>query len=225
MCFLMADIFFRRQKLKNLDLSFEGLVTMNKQWRPFVILLGFGLLLRLMVMPFALHWDFLFIHQYPNLFLTEGVVNIYAYIAEHFSESVAQHGWNYYPPLTYLFFSFYQWFVQPIAPTLSTFLSQALIFNINSGGLLDEFFLSVRPPNVFWNLFVLKIPFLFFEGLILWSFFQLEKDIHRRFELFKYWLFNPIIIYAVYLFGQLDLLPTALIMVGTALLFVKKEWP
>lgn len=57
-----------------------------------------------------------------------------------------------------------------------------------------------------WGLWLLKLPYLIFDlalGLLLW---RLVKE--RKMLIFTLWMFNPINLYATYMMGQFDIIPT-----------------
>ncbi len=184
------------------------------------LLLLVALAIRLAVMPFSLHSDLLFIHQYPTFLLSDGVWNIYQYIQETYRESQLQHGWNYYPPLTYITIVAWQYTVAIFDKSFSSFLSAYAAFELKGGQTLAQFFSSAHFPNLFRHLFLMKFPYLLFELLIVVAYLRIPGAKSEKSNRLFFWLLNPLVIYATYAFGQMDMMPAALTLLAVTTLGV-----
>ncbi len=115
-----------------------------------------------------------------------------------------------YPPLVYFFLG-------PISYLISLPFSRELMH----GFIFD---LPNQLGNIQLNflLLTLKIPYLVFDlgvALLLFKFFKEPKN---KFLAFTLWMFNPINLYATYMMGQFDVIPTFL-TVFALYLAVKRE--
>lgn len=64
----------------------------------------------------------------------------------------------------------------------------------------------VRKSSVFQNLFFLKLPYFLTEIAFLWTISKLFKKISGRKRALVFWLFNPIVLYSLHIFGRHDIL-------------------
>jgi hypothetical protein len=156
-----------------------------------------GLLLRLLAMPFTLHGDALFVNGTPH-FLAHGDWNAYA---------TAHDGYGrfYYPPLSLVFTAAMQWATQTVFSSHEKFLH--LVAQGETKSLLDS-------ESLYLSLFLLKLPYLFVEVLLfsmVWRLLKKQED-RRGFAIL--WGFNPLVIYGVYMIGQIDLLPTLCVVLA-----------
>ncbi len=115
-----------------------------------------------------------------------------------------------YPPLVYFFLSLISYLTSFL---FSSSFFHSLIFNLPS-----------LFGNLQLNLFLLffKVPYLFFDlgiAFILYKFFKNPKN---KLLAFTLWIFNPINLYATYMMGQFDIIPTFLSVLALYLA-IKKE--
>lgn len=68
--------------------------------------------------------------------------------------------------------------------------------------------------------FIFKIPLLLADLGVLYILLKLFP--HKEKEIFIYYFLNPIVLYAIYIHSQLDIIPTALLLAGIYLLTLKK---
>jgi hypothetical protein len=179
-------------------------------WKVLII----GILLRLILMPITLHPDILG-HSFSAYFLAyEGKINLYDTLAELPASHPLVKNFGVsdifiYPPLTYYTLGLFRVLVKPFAdsnfiPFLMENLSQ-----IHSNQAL------------FWHLFLFKLPYLFFDVGLAFLLAGLFDDPKKKKLAFTLWIFNPVTIYATFMIGQLDLLPTFFSILGFYLF--KKE--
>ncbi|MBI4385148.1 MAG: hypothetical protein HY579_14110 [Nitrospinae bacterium] len=160
----------------------DGKLTI-RQW------VAIAFLLRLLVMPFTLHGDLLHINKYPY-FLSHGDWHVY--------EKAASDGVNYYPPLALIFISAYQFLAQFLFPPFESFLRSIAENGFDSVLSFD---------NLFFSLFLMKVPYLFFDGMLLSVGWKLLPNDEERRTFTVFWAVNPLAIYAPYMMGQIDLVP------------------
>lgn len=183
-----------------------------------------GILIRLIFMPITLHSDLFFIHQYPALFYLEGTWNIYGYIQTHYQESIALHGWNYYPPATYLIILVWQLVVHLVSPTFYTLMQNLFAFENSGGGSIGQFLIMYSDPFRFMNIFLMKLPYMVFDIAALVLLIRLAQKQNRSCALIAlFWWLNPLSIYATYMFGQLDIIPAVLTLCAVSRFSTKES--
>jgi len=166
-----------------------------------------AVLIRLLLMPITLHPDLLG-HSFSAYFLAyEGKINPY----DTLSGLPANHPLvkNFgvgdifiYPPLTYYTLGLFRFIVKPfIDPNFIPWLWSNL----------DKIH---QYPGLFANLFLFKLPYLFFDVGLAFIMAGLFHDKKKKQLAFTLWLFNPLSIYVPYMIGQLDLLPTFFSVLG-----------
>jgi len=99
-----------------------------------------------------------------------------------------------------IFFTITKWLL--INPEELFYLSNPA----NSEASLTEFLIFAQDPSIFRHAFIMKLPYFIFDlccaGLI-WKYFKGHRL--QVFALFL-WLFNPVTIYATYLFGRFEVI-------------------
>lgn len=156
-------------------------------------LLIVGLLLRLVVMAWLYHPD-LKSQYFHAQFLSQGVTNIYQYIADHKASLPYTDSYNY-PPFT--FFTQGLWF------------SIARLF---SGSGLSTWLNDWGPNQLAYAhistyLLVLKLPYLFAELAVIYLFTKLLPNPEHKYSFLALSLLNPVSLYAIFALGQFDILP------------------
>ncbi len=95
------------------------------------------------------------------------------------------------------------------------------------------------PPVIYWfhgifnfllagflspNLYV-KLPYLFFDLLTAFTFLKLIPNKKQASLAFIFWMFNPVNLYATYMMGQFDIIPTTFTIISIYLITKNKlEW-
>ena len=147
-----------------------------------------ALFLYIFLAPFFFHPDLKTI-LYQSQFLSNGVTNIYRFLAEN--PDRAYLGPFVYPPLAYFIFG----------------VLFAPIKFFAGGGFVDWLGMgndAVSVAHIHRYLFVMKLPLIFVHfvtGVILT---RLLQDKKKRGVLLLVWFFNPISLYVVSLMGQFD---------------------
>jgi hypothetical protein len=178
-----------------------SLVSAPNRFTTAVILLG--LLIRLLLIPFSLHVD-------PQF--TGDIATIPEAVMAWNSPNRANRGYFIYPPLTYYTFSIY---ILDVASPFTTDLLNKQIFG------LEARYNWLSSPEVFRNVFVLKVWYLLFDlgiMILLWGIFREEPGKARTVLIF--WTLNPLVLYSAYFHGQFDLIP--LFFVVLSMFFCKK---
>lgn len=140
-------------------------------------------------MPFFYHPD-LKSQLFHSQYLSHGIINIYDFVAQNKSNLPYPNVFVYLP-LTYFFFGL-------VNILLSPFYPPALITWLNDWGFYQNNY-----PDFFSFMFVLKIPYLFFDLLTAY----VLKKLYPSSRAYLYWLFNPLVLYLVYILGNFDIIP------------------
>jgi len=164
-------------------------------------------LLRIFLAPFFFHTDNK-TNYYNAHFLSQGVVNIYEFLAKNPSQS--HLGEFSYPPLTYIFYGILYF---PLKLILGPGFTQWL-------GMGND---AVAVTGIFRYLFFMKLPLFFFEFLVALLITKLVKDEKETERALLFWFFNPVNIYTIVLMGQFDIVPTFLTVLALYLATEKKK--
>lgn len=156
--------------------------------RPVIL---FGLLIRFLLMPFAaFSQDVGNIHYTAHLFAT-GHWNVYQYLGTH-GEGSVWDTWGYFP-LGFIVLGTFHFLLTPFM-----------------GGFEGPGPVWLAHDHLFRFLFLVKLPYLFFDALTGWIIYVLLRhDPSAARAGFALWWLNPISLFVSYVFGQLDILPTA----------------
>lgn len=197
-----------------MDSFIKGLgISKNK----FFALIAFALLLRFFLMAFSVHPDFFFIQMFPNLLVSHGGWNVYQLFATELS---TRAGFYYSPPVFY-FFSLVQFVLGHLLPGFANYMDHAYaLYRAGFTSPLD--YLNAVKINYFAIFFVMKFPYLIFDAGVLILLMKLIKQEAARKKAFYLWLFCPVTLYGAYMYGQFDIIPTFLLLLGLFLSFKKK---
>ena len=153
------------------------------------ILFG-GLLARLLIMPFATHSDLMHIYWGAHR------------IAYHqqFAASLQT--------LLRYFHAGYLWLITPLlppadslwvhyadGPSLNPFVSRKVV---STQGWFD----FISHPQVYRTLFLLKLPYLFFDLACVFLLCRLDSKDSKSRRMVKFWWLNPILFFVTYVFGR-----------------------
>lgn len=177
----------------------------------FKFLIILAILIRVFLMPITAHSDLFFINMFPNLFITDSVVDIQTYVEKNFGS----RNYTYYSPMTYYIFVFFQVFYHPFSESFSSWMSQ--LYNLELRGFQGQaadFIKSTFNPHIYKDLFLAKTPYLLFDFASAFILFKLFKDKFIKKAAILLWLFNPVNLYATYIIGQFDIIPTFFILSG-----------
>ncbi len=160
-------------------------------------------IIRLIIMPLFYHPDIKSQH-YHFQFLSQGYLNIYQFIDQNLPRLAYTDTFNYLP-LTYFFFGAIQFLLRP-------FLPHDFFLWLNDWGVGANDY-----PNLYCFMFILKIPYLFFDFLTAFLILRLTNSP----KAFRLWLFNPISLYVIYVLGNFDIVPV--FFTCLSLYLVKKQ--
>lgn len=145
----------------------------------------------LFIAPFFFHPDIKVI-TYLAQFLSQGVFNIYDFVATHPDRSFL--GPFVYPPLAYFVWGM----IFPVINYLGGADFSAWLAMGND---------AVGVPHLLRYLFLLKLPLIGAHLLAGNLLVRQVADIKKRRIILLFWFFNPVAIYTVGLMGQIDVLP------------------
>lgn len=173
-----------------------------------------GIIIRLLLMPITAHSDIWALNFGRYFFVEKGVFNIYGYLYNlPFTHPLVQnYGTNFftYPPLAYFALGIFGFLLKPFYNSTFTLW------------LMNNFSKVYQNPEVFKTLFLLKLPYLFFDigmAFLLRELFTKEKDKKRA---FIFWMLNPLALYTSFMIGQFDIIPVFFIALSLYFLKLKK---
>lgn len=175
----------------------------------FWVVLIAGIVLRLVLASITYHSDIQAFDFTGSVLSSGHILNLYDYlpslpqdseILKHYPASVFN-----YPPLVYFLF----------------FILNG-VGNIGKDSNFYQLFLFNVPQvmgtiQLNFHLMLLKIPYLFFDIPIA---FMLMKMFEQKWKLlvFTLWMFNPVDLYATYMMGQFDIVPTFFVVLALYLI-------
>lgn len=183
-------------------------------------LIGIGL--RLFFMPISLHADLLWIHVFPPKLAYEGVIDFYKYYMLNFNTLANILHAYYYGPLAYFllgaFHFIYKLFLPSLSSWLNTYLNMLAAADVSH--YLDLF--SIPFGRLALYLTLLKLPYLIFDIVSMFLLITFLKKAYGAapLQVAGLWLLNPAILFGSYIFGQLDIFITFLLV--ASLLFIYK---
>lgn len=175
-------------------------------------------LIRLLLMPVAVHSDLFSINMFPPLLFQEKIIDIFAYV----DKFDPHRGFSYYSPFTYYFFAFLHYIFSFVTPSVTEWMNNLRqIYLDGFSGQAVDFINSAPNPNLFLDLFMLKLPYLIVDLAIVLLLFKISKlKLINKWHVLV-WFFNPVILYTTYIFGQYDILVISFILLG--FIVVKKR--
>lgn len=174
-----------------------------------------GIILRLVLMPITLHPDLLGHSFSAYFFAYEGKINLYDTLASLPKDHPLVKNFGVsdifiYPPLTYYTLGLFRVLVKPWTdPNFIPWLWEHM-------GEIHSYL------HLFIHLFLFKLPYLFFDIGLAFLLMALFNEPRQKKWAFTLWMFNPLTLYATFMIGQLDLLPT-FFTVLSLYLFKKKK--
>lgn len=179
------------------------------------LLIVVAFFIRLILMPISGHSDLLVINMFPGLLQKEQVIDILTYS----KEEVRRENFSYYPPLVYYTIGFFQFSYKYFSDTFSPWMNQLReAYEGGFSGHTVDYIKKIENEMLFRDLFLAKSPYLFFDIACV---FLLLKLIRKR-VIAKgasiLWLYNPILLYDTYIYGQFDTLPAFFVLLGFLLI-------
>lgn len=155
-----------------------------------------AIILRLVLAAFLYHTDLKAIYRDSRL-IEPGIVQGYQQGAENRTSLV-------YPPPIYVLYHYHQ-------------KINHWLFSSHYDAWMEDWgsFHVARHPHIFRDLLVMKLPLLIADLLTAWVLLKIVPAAKKRLAAFL-WLFNPVTLYAIYGFGNLDIIPTLLVVSSIA---------
>lgn len=168
-----------------------------------------GLLVRFIVMPFTAHYDLRGINFAVFQLPFNHIVNIYEVARsgpiDYLTNVNFGREYFIYPPLSYFTLGSFMWLLKP-------FYGSEFVNWINGYG--NDILSVITHPHVFRYLFLMKIPYLAFDLLMLFGLFKFVNTDQSRERILKYWWLNPIVIFLPYVWGQFDIIPASILVLA-----------
>lgn len=117
-----------------------------------------------------------------------------------------------YPPAIYFSHAFFTTLTTPLVG--SDFID-LFLFNIKE---------ILGTSQLVWHVLLLKLPYLIFDLPVAWLLASLFKTTRMKLLSFSLWMFNPINLYATYMVGQFDVIPTFFVVAALAIVMHRKNW-
>lgn len=159
-----------------------------------------GILIRILIIPFTGHWDLTSLHVVASSLFKNGPLSFY------YTDIAI------YPPLTYITLAIWQIIIRPFV--------EGDFYRWLGVPIIQEFY----APHVFRYFFLLKLMFIPFEmgtGYIL-SKFGRDKEESKKILLL--WLFNPIVLYIVYMWTTIDIITAFFAVLGIYMCMKKNPY-
>lgn len=185
---------------------------LSKWWFKWLVI---GVIIRLVLMPITLHVD-IWGHSFTAYFFAyEGKLNPYEALAGLPPDNPIVRNFGVsdifiYPPLTYFTLGIFRLLIRPLVDP------GFLPFVMANPGLIHQ------RTDLFWNLFLFKLPYLFLDIALAYFLANCFSDTKKRKMAFILWMFNPAALYATFMIGQIDILPTFFTVLATYFALRKK---
>lgn len=195
-------------KIVHRNIEFLELIFPN-----FILWMGLALAIRIFVMMFFVHGDLIFIAYFPTKLLNSGVLDIYRYIEINFPEGRI---WTYYPPLAYYAVAIFQKILGLEHQGFHQWVENVFMVGVNNWMRVNTLSFAF-----YKYLLLMKLQYLFFDISSLFCIFLLAQGCEMRRRIMRLWVFSPVLLYGVYVFGQIDIIPTFLMLLS--LVLIKKN--
>jgi hypothetical protein len=179
------------------------------------IVLALGILIRLVLSFTTFHADVQPFDFAGKVIAQGNVLNFYDYLwqlpkNDPYLKVYPPYLFNY-PPMVYFFLGgvsrLTTWMIDPVIHTNFILDFPSTLGNINLNFLL----------------LMLKLPYLPFDILCAYMLMKLFKEEKKKKWIFALWMFNPVNLYATYMMGQFDIIPTFLSLAALYLVVKNKE--
>lgn len=175
------------------------------------IIILVAILLKLFVAATTFHPDLQAFNLSGKVVASGNILGLYDYLFNLEEGHPFKHLTVFnYPPAIYFFHGLFNFIFSDILKLF--FINEFILDNAANYG------------NIFFNLHLLflKIPYLIFDllvGFLLFKLFDSKKEATMALVL---WLFNPISLYAIYMMGQFDIIPTFFVVLSIYFALKKK---
>lgn len=173
--------------------------------------ISIAILARLACIIIGVHSDIIYINYFPSKLVYEGVWDVYDYIRCTSSDT-----WTYYPPITYYVIGGFQFLFKSVNIGFNEWINALYLIGCNKWLLLNgNIFIFFK------NLLFMKLPYVFFDCIMICSLWRYGDNIGQKKQILRLWSINPVILYGIYLVGQMDIMPATLIVL--AILCIKRN--
>lgn len=160
---------------------------------------AFALAIRLFLMPITMHDDLIFIHYFPYFLSYRGIWDIYGYFGGHY----LSQGFTYYPPMVYYVVAFFQWALHPVNPFFDALMAHAHTFFYAYQAIPPEGYLApFSRMQTFGLVFWMKFPYLLTDVACIFLILPISRQLQKDTTLVADWLFHPVLLFSIYIFGQ-----------------------
>jgi hypothetical protein len=187
--------------------------------------IGFGIFIRLLIIPWSGHPDVFYVFGTPFLFLNDGIFDIYQHMADYFSDPAAAAEYSY-QPLHYFIFGLWSGITQLFAnPEYSIWMPQVIdqFPSILRAG--ETAFYLPGAEAKFKVLFLWKTLYLICDFLILFFVLKIIGGEKEKESYISWWAGSVVLLYSEFLFGQCGIVPVTIIIAGIYFYKVKKSAP
>lgn len=174
----------------------------NREYKTLVIYILLGVLVRLLLMPSAVHDDMLSATWREYSYIYNGQFNV--------------------SDLMEATMSFYMKLIKPLLTDLPSLLNRADA-NLATSTVSYVDFVSNR--HALRDLFLLKIPYLLFDFATLVVILKTLKERSSRFIGVVFWAFNPLNLFASYMWGRFEVMPMFFTFLAFFFAYKKNTWP
>lgn len=170
------------------------------------LILILGILVRLILSSISFHPDVQAL-SFGAYIVDQGkILNLYDYLPnlpqnDPILKSYPTYFFNY-PPAIYFFQGFF-------SLIFTNFVSSNFVHDF-----LFNFPKTLGQIELNFYLIFLKLPYLIFDLAIVFLMLKLFNSPKNRILAFSFWMFNPVNLYATYLMGQFDIIPTFFVILS-----------
>ena len=182
--------------------------------RKIILVLAVGILIRLFLAFSTFHSDIQAFYYAGEVIAKGNVLNFYDYLR---NLPLTDPILKIYPTNLFIYPPLFYFFLGPVTHLLTLPFSRDILHNFifNLPGILGNLQLN-------FLLLTLKLPYLPFDIGLAFLLFKFFKNPKNKFLAFTIWMFNPVNLYATYMMGQFDVIPT-FFTVAALYFAVKKE--
>lgn len=180
----------------------------------YILVLIIGIILRLVLSLITYHSDVQTLTFAGQLISKGNILNFYDYLpnlpqGDQILKVFPTNLLNY-PPLVY--------FLVSVPATIFLFLINAT-FQHNFIYNIPQVF---GDSTLFLQLLLFKLPYLIYDTIIAILIMKVFQPSQERFLGLLLWMFNPINLYATYMMGQFDIIPTFFVVLSLFLIYTRK---
>lgn len=177
----------------------------------FAVILILGIILRIFLSATSYHPDLQTFNLSGQIISSGHILDLYDYLQQLPSEDPKKTLALFnYPPAIYIFHGIFN--------VLYSYIFQ--LWQVNY--FLLDVITNYGNPQFNLHLFLLKIPYLIFDLVVAFIFLRLFDKDKDKLLAFTLWIFNPVNLYATYMIGQFDIIPTSFMFLAIYLAYRNK---